>query len=154
MSDPRLHIILATAVIEKEGKYLILKRSEREVVAPGSWTIPGGKVVRHEYENLAQDPDHDGWNDILDRTLRKEIKEEAGIEVGELHYLSNRVFIRPDDIPVVNVSYWSNYSRGEVRSGKDITDFAWVAPEELKNYNIIPIVLERIKAAHKIIHKR
>ena len=45
--DPRLHIIAVTAIIEKSGKYLILKRSEGEVAFPGYWTVPGGKIVRH-----------------------------------------------------------------------------------------------------------
>ena len=64
-SDPRLHIITVTGIIEKDGKYLILKRSEREVVYPGYWTVPGGKLVRHEYQNLALTENTDAWYDIV-----------------------------------------------------------------------------------------
>ena len=79
-ADPRLHIVAITGIVEKEGRYLILKRSEREVAYPGYWTVPGGKLVRHEYESLPKTPNTDDWYDIVAFTLKKEIKEEAGIE--------------------------------------------------------------------------
>lgn len=65
MSDPRLHIIAVTGIIEKDGKYLILKRSDREVAYPGYWTVPGGKFVRHEYEGLPKTANSDGWYDLI-----------------------------------------------------------------------------------------
>ena len=51
MSDPRLHMIAVTGIVVRDGKFLILKRSENEKAYPGMWTVPGGKLVRHEYES-------------------------------------------------------------------------------------------------------
>lgn len=153
-SDPRLHIIAITGIIEKGGKYLILKRAETEVAYPGYWTVPGGKLVRHEYEPLPKTPNTEGWYDIVAWTLKKEIKEEAGLEVKNVSYLTDMTFIRPDNIPVLVLSYWCRYESGEVALGKDMTDSAWITPEEGKSYKIIPGILDEIEAVDKIIKEK
>ncbi len=150
-SDPRLHIIAITGIIERDGKYLILKRAETEVAYPGYWTVPGGKLVRHEYEGLPRTPNTEGWYDIAAWTMKKEIKEEAGLEVEDVKYLTDMTFIRPDNIPVLVLSYWCRYKGGEVVLGKDMTDSAWVTPEEGKNYKIIPGILEEIEAVDRLV---
>ena len=150
-SDPRLHIIAVTGIVEKNGKYLILKRSEREVAYPGFWTVPGGKLVRHEYENLALTENTDAWYDIVSRTLEKEIMEEAGLEIEGIRYLTDMVFIRPDNIPALVLSYYCRHKAGNVALGKDMVDYAWIMPEEGKNYQIIPGILDEIIMVDKIL---
>jgi len=149
-ADPRLHIIAVTAIVEKAGKYLILKRSEREVVFPGFWTVPGGKVVRHDYESLPITPGSEGWYNIVNCTLEKEVKEEANLEIEDIKYLTDMVFVRPDNIPTIVLSYYCKYKNGELKLGKDIVDYAWIMPEEGKNYKIIPGILDEINAVHNI----
>ncbi len=151
--DPRLHIVTVTAIIEKEGKYLILKRSDREVAFPGFWTVPGGKIVRHEYENLPKSLGSEGWYKIVEFTLKKEVMEEAGLEVENAKYLTDMIFMRPDNIPVLVLSYFCKYKSGEVKLGKDMTEFAWITPEEGNEYKIIPGILGEIKEVDTIIKK-
>ncbi|MDP6642229.1 MAG: hypothetical protein QGF74_02525 [Candidatus Nanoarchaeia archaeon] len=50
MENKKLHYVVATAIIVKNDKYIILKRSEREKAYPGKWTVPGGKLERKDYE--------------------------------------------------------------------------------------------------------
>lgn len=152
-NDPRLHIVSATAIIEKEGKYLLLKRSEREIAFPGFWTVPGGKIVRHEYESLPKTENSEGWYNTVDFTLKKEVKEEANLEVDNFKYLTDMTFIRPDNIPVLVLSYYCKYKNGKVKLGKDIVDFAWVTPEEGEKYKIIPGILDEIKEVDNILEK-
>ncbi|MBI3088853.1 MAG: NUDIX domain-containing protein [Candidatus Colwellbacteria bacterium] len=152
MDDPRLHIIAVTAIIERDGRYLILKRSKKEIAWPSYWTVPGGKLVRSEYENLPMTPATAGWYKIIQRVLEKEIQEEAGITAKDFHYLTDLTTIRPDNIPVLVLSYWCRYHSGEITLGKDITDSAWITPEEGKDYQIIPGILDEIIEVDKIIH--
>jgi len=152
-SDPRLHMVAITGIIEKDGKYLILKRSEREKAYPGFWTVPGGKLVRYEYENLALTENTDAWYDIVSRTLEKEIMEEAGLEIEDIKYLTDLVFVRPDNIPALVLSYYCRHKAGEVKLGKDMVDFAWITPDDGKNYQIIPGILEEIIEVDNIIKK-
>jgi len=148
--DPRLHIVTVTGIIEKDGKYLILKRSEREVAFPGFWTVPGGKLVRHEYENLPRTTDV-AWYGIVDHVLKKEIKEEAGLEVEGIKYLTDLTFIRPDDVPVITLSYYCKYKSGDVKLGKDMVDFAWVTPAEAEKYKLISGISDEIKEVDHIL---
>ena len=148
-----MHIVTVTAIIEKDGRYLILKRAEREVAFPGYWTVPGGKVVRHEYESLPKTPNSEGWYKVVEFTLRKEAREEANVEVENIKYLTDMTFIRPDNIPVVVLSYYCKYKSGEVKLDEDMTDFAWITPEEGKNYKIIPGILDEIKEVDSILKK-
>lgn len=150
-SDPRLHIVAITGIIEKDGKYLILKRSERETAYPSFWTVPGGKLVRHEYENLPLTPNTDAWYEIVSHTLEKEIMEEAGLEIENVRYLTDMVFVRPDNIPALVLSYYCRHKAGEVKLGKDMVDFAWIKPDEGKNYQIIPGILDEIISVDKIL---
>lgn len=150
-SDPRLHIVAITGIIERNGKYLILKRAETEVAHPGEWTVPGGKIVRHEYERTPITHGTNGWYEIVAKTLKKEIKEEAGLEVRDVKYLTDLTFIRPDDIPQLVLSYWCRYESGGIVLGKDMTDSAWITPEEGKNYKIIPGILEEIEAVDRLV---
>lgn len=53
--DPRLHFVVATAIIvqaptaaaQGRGRYLIAKRAPHEKAFPDKWTVPGGKSPHH-----------------------------------------------------------------------------------------------------------
>ncbi|MEI6144242.1 MAG: hypothetical protein WCP91_01440 [Candidatus Berkelbacteria bacterium] len=45
IKDRELHRIVATAIIHKNGKYLITKRSMDKKVYPGKWTVLGGGLA-------------------------------------------------------------------------------------------------------------
>lgn len=154
ISDPRLHIIAITGIIEKDGKYLVLKRSLEEVAYPGFWTVPGGKLLRTDYEMLPRTHNTDGWYDMVEKNLRREIREESGLEVEGVTYLTDMTFIRPDNIPVLVLSYFCRFDSGEIKLGKDMTDFAWITPQEGGNYKIIPGILDEIITVHKILKEK
>ena len=59
-------ITVVAALIEKEGKYLIARRSTGSEDVMGKWEFPGGKVEKDESEEHA---------------IEREIKEECGIHV-------------------------------------------------------------------------
>lgn len=146
-----MHMIAVTGIVVRDGKFLIMKRAGTEKVYPGYWTVPGGKMVRHEYETLPLSANSDGWYNIVARTLQKEISEEAGIDVENVKYLTDMAFIRPDGVPSLVLSYWCTHKSGEVKLGKDMADHAWVTAQEAKNYQLIPGILEEIEEVDHLI---
>ena len=112
--DPRLHFVVATAIIVKDGKFLIAKRAPHEKAFPNKWTVPGGKLVLHEYEHLPKTTGLPMWYNVVDWVLKKEVREEVGLEIEKPSYLCDLVFVRPDGYPVVTLSYWAHYKSGEV----------------------------------------
>lgn len=69
MSVP-CYIVNVEEAILKDGRYLMVVRGEAETHARGALTFPGGKV------EAAGD-----FQDVLEGTLRREIREEVGVEV-------------------------------------------------------------------------
>jgi len=53
-----LHEVAITAIIVKEGKYLITKRTPSKKRFPGKWTVPGGKLETKDYLALPRDTEH------------------------------------------------------------------------------------------------
>lgn len=150
--DPRLHFVVATAIIVKDGKYLIAKRSEREKAFPGKWTVPGGKLVTSEYRDRPRSVRaYDGWYGLIDWLVRKEVREEVGLEIGKLAYVTDVVFFRPDGYPVVTLSFSAPYHSGKVALGKDLTDYAWVTLAEANNYDLIEGIDDEIRRVDELL---
>jgi len=153
--DPRLHFVVATVIIEKDGKYLIAKRAPHEKAHPNFWTVPGGKLVLHEYQHLPKtSPTHPQWYNVVDWVLKKETKKEVGVEIHTPKYLCDLVFVRPDGYPAVVLSYWAKYAGGEVALCKDLTDHAWVTLEEAKNYDLIDGIWDEIRQVDELIKSK
>src|SRR3989338_11710310 len=150
--DPRLHFVVATAIIVKDGKYLIAKRAPHEKAFPNKWTVPGGKLVLHEYSHLPKtSPTHPQWYNVVDWVLRKEVREETGLEIEKPQYLCDLVFVRPDGYPVVTLSYWAQYKSGDVNLCRDLTEYALVTLEQAKSYDMIEGIWDELKEVSELL---
>ena len=94
----------------------------------------------------------DHWYFAVENSLRREIKEEAGIEVGDLSYLCDMTFIRPDNIPVVILSFYAPYKSGEIELDEDSINSIWVNYEEAINYDLVEGLIDEIKMVDKLIY--
>ena len=90
----------------------------------------------------------------MDWLVSKEVREEVGLEIGKVEYLTDLVFIRPDGFPVVTLSFWCMYKSGEVKLNGEMTEFAWVTVEEAENYDLIEGIWEEIRDVGKLIEHR
>ncbi len=151
IKDKELHRIASTAIIHKDGKYLITQRSLDKKAFPGKWTVPGGGLVTDDYVNTPPSTAAGHWYFAITESLRREIKEETDLEVGKIKYLLDITFIRPDSIPVVILSFYCDYKSGEVKLDKDNINYNWVNYEEAKNYDLIEGILEEIEMVDKIL---
>lgn len=150
IKDRELHRVVSTAIIRKDGKYLILKRSPRKKVWPGRWTVPGGGLSVDDYINIPKTT-VDAWYYSLVNSLKREIKEETGLEVVKLNYLLDLTFVRPDGIPVITFSYYGDWHSGDIQLNEENIDYQWVTAEEAKDYDLIEGILEEIEMTDKII---
>jgi len=151
IKDREMHRIVATAIIHKNGKYLITKRSENKKVYPGKWTVPGGGLAIDDYVN--EKPNNDGcWYFSLEKSLRRELIEEVGLEIGKIDYLLDLTLVRPDNIPVITFSFYAPWKKGTVVLSDESIEYAWVARNEVKQYDLISGIREEIYTADDIIH--
>lgn len=150
IQDRELHRITPTAIIHKDGRYLLVRRSLNKKAFPGKWTVPGGGLEVDDYINLPASGAGQ-WYNAIESSLKREVKEETGLEVEKLNYLIDIAFIRPDGVPVVILSYWANYKSGEVKLDEDNIEYAWATAKEAENYDLIEGILDEIKMVDKII---
>ena len=149
MSDgsKNLHEVAITAIIVKDGKYLITRRSADKKRFPGMWTVPGGKLETDDYLTLKKDTEH-YWYNVLERTLRREVKEETGIEIKGIDYLTSLTTVHGDGAPSLVISCIAEYAGGEVSLQKEESDeFVWVSSEEAKNYELIDGIYDELVMA-------
>ncbi len=154
----KLFYFVANAVVyrKSDSKVLILKRAETEKVFPGIWGMIGGKLEHEDFDMTKPDMIlHDEVINFLspiERLLKREITEEAGISVEDkMTYLKSVLFIRPDGVPTILVVFIAEYKNGEVKlEDKAFTDHRWVNEEEINDYKCIPGMEDEAKEAIKL----
>lgn len=127
------------AIIEKDGKILLMKTSDIDP-APFMWEVPGGGI---------------NWGEALDVGFKREIVEELGldfeIEVGEPIYISSWVHPYHRDLTYdVWCFYICQYKKGQVILSSEHCDYKWIKPEEYNDYPMIEIVKKALEKYNEI----
>ena len=155
IKDRELHRIAITAIIyNDEGKYLLTKRSSTKKAFPNKWTVPGGGLEVDDYINDKPTTPAGQWYGALEKTLRREVREEVNVEMEKPQYLMDLTFIRPDNIPVLVLSYYAKYKSGEVKLDDDAVDYKWANLAEAKELDMIEGIWEEIELVDKILRER
>jgi len=140
----KLFEIVITAIIVKDGKYLITQRSKAKPRFPGMWTVPGGHLETWDYENWPKDTKN-YWYNVLERTLKREVKEEVGLDIENIEYVTSLATVHTDKNPSLVISCMADWISGEVKLQEGETDdFKWVDLEESKNYDLIDGIYDEL----------
>jgi 8-oxo-dGTP pyrophosphatase MutT (NUDIX family) len=142
-----LHEVVVTAIVVKDEKYLVTRRSLTKKRFPGMWTVPGGKLETDDYINLPKETKY-YWYNVLEKVLRREVKEEVGIEIKNIEYVTSLATIHDDGSPSLVISCMADYSSGKVKLQKGETDkFAWVSLKEAQNYDLLDGIYDELVMA-------
>jgi 8-oxo-dGTP pyrophosphatase MutT (NUDIX family) len=145
-----LHRITSTAIICKDKKYLIVRRALNKKNFPGRWIVPGGGLEVDDYINLPKTTP-DSWYFALEKSLRREIKEEVNLEVKKLKYLLDVALISIEGIPILILSFYCDYKSGKVKLNEENIDYKWVTFEQEEKYDFFEGILEEIEMVDKIL---
>jgi 8-oxo-dGTP diphosphatase len=144
MENQYLHEVAITAIIVKDNKYLIVRRSLNKKRFPGMWTVPGGKMETSDYLQLPKDTEF-YWYNVLERTLRRETKEEVGIDIDNIEYVTSLATVHSDGSPSLVISCVADYVSEEIKLQAEENDqFAWVNLEEAKNYQLLDGIYDEL----------
>jgi 8-oxo-dGTP diphosphatase len=125
------------AIIVKNGKVLILKRSSSEDVFKEEWDIPGGKI------EFGENPE---------KSLKREVKEEAGIKVKIVRPLRIWTFFKDKNrTQVIGITFLCKYESGKVKLSKEHDNYAWIKPESVEKYKIHEGIKKDFKEAEKVM---
>jgi len=134
--------VAIAAVIMKDKKCLVIKRSPEKKRFPNLWTIPGGKLEPADYENLPRTTEH-YWYRILERTLEREVKEEVNLTIKNVTYLTSMVSNHEGNHLVI--SCLADYADGIITlDQREAVDFKWIDMEEASGIDLIDGIYEEI----------
>lgn len=112
-------ITVVAALIKKDNKYLIARRSTGDSNVINKWEFPGGKVELNEDEK---------------RAIEREIKEEFELDVKAIRFVANNVCEYPNKTIDLRL-YECNYIKGEFKL-HDHSDYIFVSKEDILKYDL------------------
>lgn len=139
--------VVVTAIVVKDGKYLITRRALTKPRFPGMWTVPGGHLEPQDFIDTPKES-KDYWYNVLEKVLRREVKEEVGLEIKNIEYVTSLATVHGDGNPSLVISAMADYDSGEVTLQEEETDkFAWVTLPEAKNYELLDGIYDELHMA-------
>lgn len=112
-------ITVVAALIKRDNKFLIAKRSTGDKNVLGKWEFPGGKVEAEEDEKHA---------------IEREIKEEFDLDIKAIRFITNNVCEYPDRIIDLRL-YECEYINGKFNL-HDHSKYEFVSKDEILDYDL------------------
>lgn len=123
MDKPELtHAIAVKAQIWRDGQLLIIKRAPDDDYYAGYWDVPGGSLHKGE---------------TIDDGLRRETREETGLEVSRVRPLTTWSHGEGDEFEL-GLSFLATADTDTVTLSDEHTEFAWANPASISNYDFPP----------------
>ena len=114
-------ITVVAALIQKDNKYLIARRSTGDPNVLGKWEFLGGKVKNEENEKIA---------------IEREIAEEFELKIKAKEFIINNICEYPTKTVDLRL-YECEYLSGEFNL-HDHSEYAYVTKDEILNYDLCP----------------
>jgi nucleoside triphosphatase len=141
---PQTRVIVVPLIQNDREQYLICKKPEALGVFPGQWGLPGGGIEADE---------------TMEAALRREIREEVGLEVFDIEPLFFTDGLYPKyyadgsqgPVYMIFLVFSCRAAHGEVKLNQEFEAYAWVDRLALKDYELNSATLEtfrRVGALH------
>lgn len=122
------------SVVVKDGKILLIKRSNYDSYRAGEWDIPGGRI-------------EDGEG-IFDGHKR-EVFEETRLRIEIVEPIRSWAVDRPDG-KHVGITFLSKLLDGKVMLSKEHTEHKWLSPDKVQKTDAAQWIKEEVKKAVEI----
>ncbi len=112
--------VAVKAVIKKGNKYLVIKKSDKEIIdtVPETVDIPGGRMK---------------FGEKLEGALIREVKEETNLDIKVLFPINAWTFKTSENLQLVGITFLSEWKKGELKLSKEHTKGLWLTFKEIKN---------------------
>jgi len=118
--------IVASAIIQKGDKILLGRKKPNIFPYPNCWVTVGGGV--------------DLDKETVEEALRREVREEANIEITGLKKLEFAEDNEPNKHGEMThylfLTYLAKYKSGIIKPGDDVNELRWFTKKELKSIKI------------------
>lgn len=125
------YVVNVEVAVTRGEEFLLARRAEAEDHASGTLSLVGGTV-----EGLTD------ADDALERTARRELREEVGAEVADLHYVESKAFVADDGEQCVDVVFVGRSRAGSpdprVREPDELSEVGWFSVEDVTTHPDAP----------------
>jgi ADP-ribose pyrophosphatase YjhB (NUDIX family) len=118
--------VVVSVLIEKDGELLFGRKKANRRPYPNTWLTIGGGV--------------DLETETLEEGLRREVREETGLELSNIRKLAFDEDVEPDnegkDVHYLFLTFVAQCQSGTAKAGDDIVELKWVPIEDLSKINL------------------
>jgi 8-oxo-dGTP diphosphatase len=118
--NPTHLVSVAGLVTNDRGEILLVNSPWR------GWEYPGGLIEPGE---------------TFEEALRREIREEAGVEIEILRFVGICKNVEKD---IVNIDFACRYISGELTTSEESTEVIWATPEKAMDMITFPLTKKRL----------
>ncbi len=147
MIEPMNTRYIVSGIVQKGDLIALGKKAQGRPPYPDAWHLPGGGVEDAALAaSLFRRGDYD--NDYFHQEVRREIREELGIEVKSVRCLVPQFLDEPLEDKTPNkqgemthyyfLGYLCDYASGELAAADDLEVAHWVKKSELSSYSLTP----------------
>ncbi len=138
---------IVSGVVQKGTQVVLGRKAKGRLPYPDTWHTPGGGVEDAALAaKLWQRQDYD--NAYLHAELRRELREELGIEVKNIRCVVPEYLDEPQEVDAPNkhgemvyhycLEYLCEYDSGEMKAADDLVEAVWVETNQLHTYELSP----------------
>ena len=114
------------AIVERNGKFLFVKRNSKSRFAPGKWGFIGEAVE---------------YSEGLEEALRRGLKEEVNLELMNEKLMNAYSFVfasqyNDKERHAIVLAYFCK-AKGRVKMNHELEDYAWLSLKEGKKLDLI-----------------
>jgi nucleoside triphosphatase len=133
-------VIVVPLIRDEAGRCLLCRKPAGRGVFPGRWGLPGGGIEPGE---------------TLESALRREIREEVGLEIAQIEplFFKDGVFpkLYPDgrreEIYMIFLVFACQSLGQEVRLNEELEAYDWVEPDALHGYDLNDTTRDTLRQA-------
>ncbi|MGG1400295.1 NUDIX domain-containing protein [Bacillus salipaludis] len=112
-------VVVVKGLIFHNGKVLVVQRARTNKIGHGIWECAGGKIE---------------FGEDLEAALRREVKEETGLEIKVGKVLFATTFKNEPSKQLIILTYQCASENCEVTLSEEHTSHKWVSKEEIKEF--------------------
>ena len=120
-------INVVNAIIKNNNTFLVIKR--KEGLHKGLWAFPGGAIEEGE---------------IMEKALKRELKEETGLELKEIIKKISEYIYEKDNLTTKGACFLATTNNFNAVPGEEVEEVKWVSFEEFEKLDCIPGIEEEL----------
>lgn len=116
------HISVKGFVLHND-KYLFVKKANNGSRNEGYWELPGGGL---------------NFGELPETALRREIKEETGLNIQVIRPLLTWSFIKNKNKQVIGITYLCESKENSVTISDEHDNYTWISKNNFSNITMLP----------------